>query len=165
MTISGGDMRKTAMAMAFAAILAVPLASDLGAQRLPEPRITPFAAPVTDTVPKTGRQPLPPGFVTQQAVAGFGGLAVGGLLGGMVGSALVQDGGNGWEDLAGLVVGMAVGGAVGSSVAVYRFSNAKGYRSSYAATLLGSVVGFSGGPVFWVTVPIGSAVGYNVARK
>lgn len=158
-------MRKTAMAMAFAAILAVPLASNLGAQRLPEPRITTLAAPMADTVPTMGRQPLPPGFVTQQAVAGFGGLAVGGLIGGMVGSALVQDGGSGWEDLAGAIFGMAIGGAVGSSVAVYRFSNAKGYRSSYAATLLGSVAGFFGGPVFWVTVPIGSAVGYNVARK
>lgn len=158
-------MRRTAMMMAFAGAMSVLGVVDLAAQRVPEPRITPLVAPIADTVPVRGRQPLPPGFVTQQAMAGFGGLAVGGLLGGLVGSALVQDNGSGWEDLAGAIFGMAIGGAVGSSVAVYRFSNGKGYRSSYAATLVGSFAGFFGGPVFWVTVPIGSAVGYNVARK
>ena len=137
----------------------------LDAQRVPEPRIGAFAAPVVDTLPQLGRQPLPPGFVTQQAFAGFAGLTVGGLLGGLAGSALVQDGGEGWDELAGVVIGMAIGGSVGTSVAIYRFSNGKGYQSSYAATLLGSVAGFFGGPLFWVTVPIGGAVGYNVARK
>jgi hypothetical protein len=158
-------MRKAAIAMACGGALSLLGARGLEAQRVPEPRITALAAPVGDTVPVRVRQPLPPGFVTQQAIAGFGGLAVGGLLGGLAGSALVQDSGGGWEDLAGVVFGMAVGGAVGSSVAVYRFSNGKGYQSSYAVTLLGSVAGFFGGPVFWVTVPIGSAVGYNVARR
>lgn len=158
-------MRKAALAMVFVCALALLRPLVLEAQRVPESRITALAAPGADTVPVRGRQPLPPGFVTQQTIAGFGGLTVGGLLGGLAGSALVQDSGGGWEDLAGVIFGMAIGGAVGSSVAVYRFSNGKGYHSSYAATLLGSVAGFFGGPVFWVTVPIGSAVGYNVARR
>ena len=137
----------------------------LHAQRAPEPRIGSFAAPVPDTIPTTGRQPLPPGFVTQQALAGLGGLTVGGLLGGLTGSLVVQDGGDGWAELGGVLVGMVVGGSVGSSWAVYRFSNGKGYRSSYAATLMGSVAGFVGGPIFWITVPVGGAIGYNAARK
>ncbi len=159
-------MRKEALVMAFAGALSVLGASGLGAQRLPEPRLSTSAPPLADTISVRGRQPLPPGFVTQQVLAGVGGLAVGGLLGGLVGSALVADGGgDGWDDLVGVIFGMAIGGAVGSSITVYRFSNEKGYQSSYSATLLGSVAGFFGGPVFWVTVPIGSAVGYNVARK
>jgi hypothetical protein len=72
---------------------------------------------------------------------------------------------DGWGDLAGVLMGMIVGGTVGSSVAVYRFSNGKGYQSSYVATLVGSWVGLFGGPLLFVTVPMGSAIGYNVARK
>jgi hypothetical protein len=54
---------------------------------------------------------------------------------------------------------------IGSSVVVYRFSNAKGFQSSYGATLVGSVAGLFGGPLLWVTVPMGSTIGYNLARK
>ena len=118
-----------------------------------------------DSVPSSGKKPIPPGFGAQQALVGLSGFAVGGLAGGFVGAGLAPDNGDGWADLAGVLVGMAVGGALGSSIAVYRFSNAKGFESSYAATLVGSVAGFFGGPLLWVTVPIGSAVGYNLARK
>ena len=162
---TGAPVRGANLLLLCVVLIGVAQPTFLGAQRVKEPRIGSFAAPVADTLPQLGRQPLPAGFVTQQAMAGLGGLAIGGLLGGLVGSVAVQDRGDGWEALGGLLVGMFVGGSVGSSWAVYRFSNGKGHRSSYAATLMGSVAGFVGGPLFWITVPVGGAIGYNAARK
>ncbi len=154
----------------FWAVVSLMFAMPLGAQRVQSSRLVPsvpaapFMSIVTDTVPKTGRRPLPPGFVTQQALVGLAGFSVGALAGGFVGSAFAGDG-DGFQDLAGVIMGLAIGGALGSSITVYRFSNAKGYRSSYVVTLLGSVAGFFGGPLLWITVPIGSTIGYNVVRK
>jgi hypothetical protein len=136
----------------------------LGAQRVQPTRFAAGASFAVDTVPVRGRQPLPPGFVTQQALVGFGGFTLGALAGAAVGSAMAP-GNDGFEDLAGVIFGMIIGGTVGSSVLVYRYSNGKGYESNYGATLLGSVAGLFGGPLLWVTVPMGSAIGYNVARK
>jgi hypothetical protein len=147
------------------ALLSLIVTMPLGAQQMPPSRFAPTEPVAMDSVPAVGRKPLPPGFVTQQAFAGFAGFTIGGLAGGLAGSALVRDNNNGWNDLAAVVFGMAIGGAVGSSITVYRFSNGKGYQSSYAATLVGSVAGFFGGPLFWVTVPMGSTIGYNLARK
>ena len=151
--------------MVVGAMAVVPLGAPLAAQVVQPSRFAATTAMVADTVPVVGRQPLPPGFVTQQAFAGFAGFTIGALAGGFVGAQLAPGNGGGFEDLAGVLMGLIVGGTVGSSVTVYRFSNGKGYRSSYATTLLGSVAGLFGGPLLWVTVPIGSTVGYNVARK
>jgi hypothetical protein len=158
-------MPRWSLLMLVSAMTVAPMAAPLHAQLVQPQR---FAAPttmVTDTVPATGRQPLPPGFVTQQAFAGFAGFTIGALAGGLIGAQVAPNDGGGFSDLAGVIYGLAIGGALGSSITVYRFSNAKGYRSSYAATLVGSIAGFFGGPLLWVTVPIGSTVGYNVARK
>lgn len=146
------------------AVLGLMVAMPVGAQRVQPSRFSLAAPAAADTVPKVGRQPLPPGFVTQQAFVGFAGFSVGALAGGAVGAAMAP-GQDGWDDLAGVLMGIIVGGTVGSSVSVYRFSNAKGYESNYGATLLGSVAGLFGGPLLWITVPMGSAIGYNVARK
>lgn len=147
------------------AVLGLMVAMPLGAQRMQPSRFVRAVPLEVDTVPAVGRQPLPPGFVTQQAFAGFAGFTIGALAGGLVGAQVAPSDGGGFEDLAGVLMGLIIGGTVGSSVTVYRFSNAKGYRSSYATTLLGSVAGLFGGPLLWVTVPIGSTVGYNLARK
>jgi len=158
-------MHRWSLLMVVSAMAVVPLGVPLAAQVAQPSR---FAAPMTmgtDTVPASGRQPLPPGFVSQQALVGFAGFTIGALAGAAVGSAMAPSDGGGFEDLAGVLMGVIIGGTVGSSVTVYRFSNGKGYRSSYATTLLGSVAGLFGGPLLWVTVPIGSTVGYNVARK
>lgn len=147
------------------AVLGLLVAMPLGAQRMQPSRFVPAVPFETDTVPAVGRQPLPPGFVTQQALVGLAGFTIGALAGGFVGAQVAPDDGTGFADLAGVIYGLAIGGAVGSSVTVYRFSNAKGYHSSYAATLVGSIAGFFGGPLLWVTVPMGSTIGYNLARK
>jgi len=147
------------------AVVGLMVAMPLEAQRVQPNRFASGAPMALDSVPAVGRQPLPPGFVTQQTFAGVAGFGIGALTGAFIGAAVVSDKGGGFAELAGVIYGLAIGGAVGSSVAVYRFSNAKGYRSSYAATLVGSVAGFFGGPLLWVTVPMGSAIGYNVARK
>ncbi len=152
-------------AMVTSAMAVAPMAAPLHAQLVQPQRFAAPTAMVSDTVPAMGRQPLPPGFVTQQAFAGFAGFTIGALAGGLVGAQVAPSNGGGFEDLAGVLMGLIIGGTVGSSVTVYRFSNAKGYRSSYVTTLVGSVAGLFGGPLLWVTVPIGSAVGYNVARK
>jgi hypothetical protein len=153
-------MRRWGMCVVLGLVVAMPV----GAQRVQPNRFASAPPVAVDTVPSTGRQPLPPGFVTQQAFVGFAGFSLGALAGAAVGSAMAP-GNDGWEDLAGVLMGVIVGGTVGSSVAVYRFSNGKGYESNYGATLLGSVAGLFGGPLLWVTVPMGSAIGYNVARK
>ena len=146
------------------AVLGLMVAMPVEAQRVQPSGFAPSTPLVLDTVPAMGRKPLPPGFVTQQAFVGFGGFSVGALAGGALGAA-VAPGRDGWDDLAAVLMGVIVGGTVGSSVSVYRFSNGKGYQSSYGATLLGSVAGLFGGPLLWITVPMGSAIGYNVARK
>lgn len=147
------------------AVLGLMVAMPLGAQRVQPNRFASAPPMVLDTVPAAGRQPLPPGFVTQQALVGFAGFTIGALAGGLVGAQVAPSNGGGFEDLAGVLMGLIIGGTVGSSITVYRFSNAKGFSSSYATTLIGSVAGLFGGPLLWVTVPIGSTVGYNVARK
>jgi hypothetical protein len=146
------------------AVLGLVVAMPVGAQRVEPSRFATAVPLVVDTVPKTGRVPLPPGFVTQQAFVGFAGFSVGALAGGAVGAAMAP-GQDGWDDLAGVLMGIIIGGTAGSSIAVYRFSNGKGYESNYGATLLGSVAGLFGGPLLWVTVPMGSTIGYNLARK
>lgn len=158
-------MRRWHLLLLASVLAAATSAAPIAAQQVQQSRFTPAIPLITDTVPATGRQPLPPGFATQQAAVGLLGFTVGALAGGFVGAGAAPSDGGGFEDLAGVLVGMAVGGALGSSITVYRYSNGKGYRSSYPATLAGSVVGFLGGPLLWVTVPIGSAVGYNMARK
>jgi hypothetical protein len=145
-------------------MLGLLVALPLEAQRVQPSRFASAAPMALDTVPASGRQPLPPGFVTQQAFVGLAGFSVGALAGGAVGAAMAP-GEDGWDDLAGVLMGMIIGGTFGSSVAVYRFSNGKGYQSSYAATLVGSWMGLVGGPLLFVTVPMGSTIGYNVARK
>lgn len=154
-------MRRLGWCLFLGCVIAMPL----GAQRMPESIRALRGPAVVDTLPTVGRTPLPPGFVTQQVFAGFAGFGIGALGGGLLASAMVSGNSGGLEDLGVVVLGLAVGGAVGSSITVYRFSNGKGYHSSYAATLVGSVAGFFGGPLLWVTVPMGSAIGYNVARK
>lgn len=110
------------------------------------------------------RKELPPGFVGKQVLAGVGGTAVGGLLGGFVG-AMTTDGNGGLEELGPFLMGMIVGGMVGSAVTVQWYSRRAGFESPFWATAAGTVVGLAGGPLFVFTVPIGSTIGFNLARK
>lgn len=110
------------------------------------------------------RKELPAGFVGQQVLAGVGGTAAGGLLGGLVGAATTR-GNGGLEELGPFLTGMIVGGMVGSAVTVQWYSRRAGFESPIWATAIGTVVGLAGGPLFLFTVPLGSTIGFNLARK
>jgi hypothetical protein len=110
------------------------------------------------------RKELPPGFVGQQVLAGVGGTAAGALLGGLVG-AMTTDRNGGLETLGPFVMGMFVGGMLGSAVTVQWYSRRAGFESPIWATVAGTVVGLAGGPLFLFTVPLGSTIGFNLARK
>jgi len=110
------------------------------------------------------RKELPPGFVGQQVLVGVGGTAAGGLLGGLVG-AMTTDRNGGLEELGPFLMGMIVGGMIGSAVSVQWYSRRAGFESPIWATAAGTVVGLAGGPLFVFTVPIGSTIGFNLARK
>jgi hypothetical protein len=139
----------------FLLVLALPIG--LGAQE---------RAPVGATRADSGivRRPLADGFVSRQVLVGIGGLSLGAIAGGMIAAELTNDDG-GYEDLGHVLLGMLGGGIVGSSWAVHYYSNRAGHRSRYVATLAGSLLGAAGGPFFMVTVPLGSALGYNAARR
>jgi hypothetical protein len=99
-----------------------------------------------------------------QFFAGFAGLIVGATLG--VGTGLMlglgQDDSNGFEAVA--LTATLAGILGGTTYGVYKFSQAKGANGRALPTFGGAALGLIGGPVMWVTVPLGARWAYNRSR-
>lgn len=115
--------------------------------------------------PVTPPQPVSQDLFAKQYVAGLAGFGIGALGGAAVSTLFIKDDEEGFTQLGTLLGGVIIGGVIGSSITVYRYSNARGFTSSYPLTLVGSVAGIFGGPALFLTVPLGSVWGYNAVRK
>lgn len=157
-----------------AALLLPVLTAPLAAQRAHAPRIASpsdmgydHAAFLAGYEPALEPERLPPRrapAIRGQLPAGFAGLLVGTVLG--VGTGLMlgmgQDDANSFEAVA--VTATLAGVLGGTTYGVYRFSKAKGLNGRAMPTFGGAALGLLGGPVMWVTVPIGARWGYNRSR-
>lgn len=99
-----------------------------------------------------------------QFFAGFSGMVLGAGIGAVTGLLIASgtERGDGVE--AALLIPTAVGLIGGTTYGVVKFSERKGAHGSVPATIGGTVLGMLGGPLGWVTIPLGARWAYNRSR-
>lgn len=164
--------RRFARAALLGALLLPLLTAPLTAQWAPAPRIAVpadlgfdhaafLAGYEPEIVPEAARGAP---AIRGQFLAGFAGLVVGTVVG--VGTGLMlgmgQDDTNGFEAVA--LTATLAGILGGTTYGVYKFSQAKGANGRALPTFGGAALGLVGGPLMWVTVPLGARWAYNRSR-
>lgn len=99
-----------------------------------------------------------------QFFAGFAGLLVGTAAGTLTGILLAAGSERGSNVEAALLVPAAIGMIGGTTYGIVTFSAAKGANGTVPAAIGGTLLGFLGGPLVWVTAPLGARWAYNRSR-
>jgi hypothetical protein len=113
----------------------------------------------TEQAPRAAAPPI-----RGQFLAGFAGMVVGAAAGVTTGIMIGYGSGDEATFETAAVVGVLVGILGGTTYGVYKFSQAKGGDGNAGAAFGGSALGLLGGPLMWVTVPLGSRWLYNRSR-
>lgn len=162
-------MRNALLALALVSIASVPAA----AQWAPAPRIAhveefnayelslraEFLEARGDELERRSAKAIP-----GQYFAGFAGMVVGTGVGAVTGLLVGMGQGSeqGFENAA---VALTLAGLVGGTTyGVVKFSAAKGANGTVPAAIGGTLLGLLGGPVLWVTAPLGARWAYNKSR-
>ena len=99
-----------------------------------------------------------------QFFAGFAGLVVGTGVGVVTGILLAAGSERGANVETMLFIPTAIGMIGGTTYGVVKFSAAKGANGTIPAAIGGTMLGFLGGPLVWVTAPLGARWAYNKSR-
>lgn len=99
-----------------------------------------------------------------QFFAGFAGLVVGTGVGVVTGILLAAGSERGANVESMLFIPTAIGMIGGTTYGVVKFSAAKGANGTIPAAIGGTMLGFLGGPLVWVTAPLGARWAYNKSR-
>jgi hypothetical protein len=114
------------------------------------------------TAERAPRAAAPP--IRGQFLAGFAGMVVGAAAGATTGIMIGYGSGDETTFETAAVVATLVGILGGTTYGVHKYSQAKGGDGSAGAAFGGSALGLLGGPLMWVTVPLGSRWLYNRSR-
>lgn len=99
-----------------------------------------------------------------QFFAGFAGLVVGTGVGVVTGILLAAGSERGANVETMLFIPTAIGMIGGTTYGVVKFSAVKGANGTIPAAIGGTMLGFLGGPLVWVTAPLGARWAYNKSR-